>query len=268
MCPKLLEIGPITIYSYGLMVAIGFLTASYLLSRELHRKNMDEKLASTFTLLTLFSGVAGSKLLYLIENWEYTKLAPLEMAFSPSGLTYYGGFFLATISVFVYCKKKGLNFLSIADSISPGLILAYGIARLGCHFAGDGDYGFPTTLPWGTNYSNGTYPPSFAFRDFPEVTSQFPNGIVPDTTLCHPTPVYEFILCALLFFFMWKMRKKIVTSGVMFSLYLVLAGVERLLIEFIRLNSRILFGLSEAQLISVGLIVAGSVLYLSLKPKT
>ncbi len=111
-------------------------------------------------------------------------------------------------SVYLYGKKKGIKFLTIADAISPGLILGYGIGRIGCHLAGDGDYGFPTTLPWGTNYSNGTYPPSVAFRDFPEITGQFPGGIVPDNILCHPTPVYEFIICALICWFLWSIRKK------------------------------------------------------------
>ena len=257
MCPRLLEIGPFTIYSYGLMLAIGFITASYLLTLELKRRNLDPNLGNNVTLLALVGGIAGSKILFLLEHFNLFIADPIGMAFSPSGLTFYGGFILATILIHFYVKKKGIKFFTIADSVSPGLLLGYGIARIGCHLSGDGDYGFPTTLPWGTNYSKGTYPPSAAFRNFPEVTSQFPNGIVPDNTLCHPTPVYEFLLCAVLFAIMWKWRKSLRPDGKMFMLYLVFAGAERFAIEFFRLNPRMAFGLSEAQLIAIVLIVVG-----------
>lgn len=258
MCPRLLDIGPFTIYSYGLMLAIGFIVASSLLTRELRRKLLDPNLGNNITLIALVTGVAGSKMLYLIEHWSEFIADPLGMAFSPSGLTFYGGFLLATLVVYLYVRRKKVNFFAIADATAPGLLLGYGIARIGCHLAGDGDYGFPTTLPWGTDYSNGTYPPSAAFRNFPEITSQFPNGIVPDNTPCHPTPVYELLLCAVFFWILWRMRKTTTPEGKLFMAYLVLAGLERFTIEFIRLNPRVAFGLSEAQLIAIGLMVVGA----------
>lgn len=257
MCPRLLEIGPFTIYSYGLMLAIGFIAASYLLTLELKRRNLDPNLGNNVTLIALVGGIVGSKILFLLEHFNLFIADPFGMAFSPSGLTFYGGFILATILIYSYAKKKGIKFFTIADSVSPGLLLGYGIARIGCHLSGDGDYGFPTTLPWGTNYSKGTYPPSAAFRNFPEITSQFPNGMVPDNTLCHPTPVYEFLLCAVLFALMWKWRKSLRPDGRMFMLYLIFAGSERFAIEFFRLNPRLAFGLSEAQLIALILIAVG-----------
>ncbi|MBI3585706.1 MAG: prolipoprotein diacylglyceryl transferase [Ignavibacteriales bacterium] len=257
MCPRLLEIGPFTIYSYGLMLAMGFIVASYLLTLELKRKNLDPNLGNNVTLIALIGGIAGSKILFLLEHFNLFIADPIGMAFSPSGLTFYGGFILATILIYSYVKKKGIKFFTIADSVSPGLLLGYGIARIGCHLSGDGDYGFPTTLPWGTNYSKGTYPPSAAFKSFPEITSQFPNGIVPDNTLCHPTPVYEFLLCAVLFAVMWRLRKNLKPDGKMFMLYLLFAGAERFTIEFSRLNPRLAFGLSEAQLIALALVALG-----------
>ena len=257
MCPKLLQIGPFPIYGYGLMLAIGFISASYLLTLEFKRRSIDPNLANNVTLLALIGGVAGSKILYLIEHWSSFVLDPIGMAFSPGGLTFYGGLILAALAIYIYGKRKGIKFLVVADSTSPGLILAYGIGRIGCHLAGDGDYGFPTTLPWGTDYSNGTYPPSAAFKGFPEITSQYPHGIVPDTTPCHPTPVYEFILCALIFWFLWHIRKNTKPDGKLFSLYLALAGLERFAIEFFRINPRMSFGLSEAQFISLGLMAVG-----------
>ncbi|MEX2090194.1 MAG: prolipoprotein diacylglyceryl transferase [Bacteroidota bacterium] len=257
MCPRLLEIGPFTIYSYGLMLAVGFIVASYLLGAELKRKNIDPNIGNTVTMIAVVAGIAGSKLLFLIEHWGQFIADPMGMAFSPTGLTFYGGFLLATLMIFLYARNKKVRFFSIADAVSPGLILGYGIARLGCHFAGDGDYGFPTDLPWGTDYSNGTYPPSVAFRGFPEITGRYPGGVVPDNILCHPTPVYELIFCAIIFSILWRYRKSIHGNGRMFTLYLMLAGLERFSIEFLRLNPRIALGLSEAQVIAIGLMIVG-----------
>lgn len=269
MCPRLLEIGPFTIYSYGLMLAIGFIVASSLLTRELLRKRLDPSLGNNITLIALVAGVAGSKMLYLIEHWSEFAADPVGMAFSPSGLTFYGGFILAALAIYFYVRRKKVSFFAVADAVAPGLLLGYGIARIGCHLAGDGDYGFPTSLPWGTDYSKGTYPPSAAFRNFPEVASQYPNGVVPDNTLCHPTPVYEFLLCALFFWVLWRMRKTTTPDGKLFMAYLVLAGLERFSVEFIRLNPRIALGLSEAQIIAVGLMLVGAFgwNYFSRKPQ-
>ena len=257
MCPRLFQIGPFTVYGYGLMLALGFLAGSYLFVGEFKRRKLDPNIANNVTLIALVAGVAGSKILYLIENWSSFIIDPVGMVFNPGGLTFYGGFLLATFSIYVYGRRKGITFFAICDAIAPGLMLGYGIGRLGCHLAGDGDYGFPTTLPWGTDYSNGTYPPSVAFRDFPEITSRFPGGIVPNNIPCHPTPVYEFIICALMCWLLWRMRKKVTPAGKLFMIYLMLAGIERFAIEFLRPNPRIVFGLSEAQLIALALIVIG-----------
>jgi phosphatidylglycerol:prolipoprotein diacylglycerol transferase len=239
------------------MLALGFIGGSYLLVSEFKRRKLDPNIANNITLIALVAGVAGSKILYLIENWSSFVIDPAGMAFNPGGLTFYGGFLLAAISIYIYGRKKGISFLTIGDAIAPGMMLGYGIARLGCHLAGDGDYGFPTTLPWGTDYSNGTYPPSVAFKDFPEITSQFPGGIVPNNMPCHPTPVYEFIICALMCWFLWRIRKKPAPVGKLFTIYLMLAGIERFVIEFLRPNPRIVLNLSEAQLIAIVLIALG-----------
>ncbi|MFA6542459.1 MAG: prolipoprotein diacylglyceryl transferase [Bacteroidota bacterium] len=265
MHPIIYQLGPIKIYSFGLMMGISFLIGNYLLTREFKRKKIKADHASNITLIALIGGVAGSKILYLIENLSEFLADPFGMAFSPGGLTFYGGFILATVSIYFYAKKNEIKFIHIADAIAPALLLAYGIARIGCHLAGDGDYGYPTTLPWGTDYSHGTYPPSYAFRGFPEITSQYPGGIVPDNTLCHPTPIYETIICSLFFLYMWKNKEKWTQDGKMFSVYLVLAGIERFAVEFLRLNPRFIFGLSEAQIFSVILIAIGSIGLFSLK---
>ena len=240
------------------MLAVGFIVASSILTKELTRKGFDPNIGSAITLMAVIFGIAGSKMLYLFENWSDFVQAPFKMAFSPGGLTWYGGFILATIVIAFYMKRKNISFLKIADATSPSLMLGYGIARIGCHLAGDGDYGMPTTLPWGMMYSNGTYPPSASFREFPEIVQKYGvNGVVPDTVLCHPAPLYEFLLGVLLFGVLWKLRTNEYPDGKMFTLYLVLAGGARFLVELIRLNPRILFGLSEAQLISSAIILIG-----------
>ncbi|MCU0452866.1 MAG: prolipoprotein diacylglyceryl transferase [Bacteroidetes bacterium] len=259
MCPKLFQIGPFPIYSFGLMLAIAFLVASYLLTEDFKRRKLNPEIASTVTFLALVLGIVGSKLMHLVENLSAFVANPLQMAFSPGGLTFHGGLILAIIGIYIYVRQKGIPFLVVADAAAPSLMLAYGIGRIGCHLAGDGDYGFPTSLPWGTDYSKGTYPPSIAFRDFPEITSQYPGGIVPDNVLCHPTPVYEFIACAIGFWILWRLRVKLQPAGKLFMLYLIFAGFERLAVEFLRLNPRLWLDLSQAQWISIGLIVAGTV---------
>ena len=258
MYPELFKIGPFTVHSFGLMMAIGFIAASWLLTSELKRKGYDPNMGSTITLIAVIFGVAGSKILYLIEDWSRFVQDPLREAFSPGGLTWYGGFFLATFAIWIYVRRKKIPFLAICDAAAPSLMIGYGIARIGCHLASDGDYGTPTDLPWGMIYSNGTYPPAIALREFPEMVQKYSvNGIIPNDIRVHPAPLYEFIASVFLFGFLWRLRKKESPNGKLFMIYLILYGIERFLVELIRLNPRLVFGLSEAQLISILLIISG-----------
>ncbi len=256
MCPKLFEIGPFAIYSYGLMMGLAFIVASYLLTLEFKRKKIHTDLATEVTLIAIVFGIVGAKLFHLIEIWDTFIKDPIGEAFSPAGLTWYGGFLLAFIAVWINSRRRKIPFLVIADSVAPSLAIGYGIGRTGCHLAGDGDYGIPTTLPWGTNYSNGTYPPSYAFRGT-EIAKAYPDGIVPNDTLCHPTPIYEFILAVIILLVLWKLRKKDSPDGKLFTYFLIFHGIVRFSIEFIRINPKIFLDLSEAQIISVILILAG-----------
>jgi len=258
--PKLFSIGPFTIYSFGLMLGIGFICANLILTSELKRKKLDPNAGGTITLFAVVFGIAGSKILYLIESWDYFIKDPIGMAFSPGGLTWYGGFFLATAMIYLYTKRYKMPFLAVCDAAAPGIALAYGVARVGCHLAGDGDYGVPTSLPWGAIYSNGTYPPSLAFRDFPEIVKKYGvNGVVPDTIRVHPAPIYEFILGVAIFVILWSLRKYNWPNGKIFTVYLMLSAVARFAVEFIRLNPRLMFGLSEAQLLAAVMFVIGLV---------
>jgi prolipoprotein diacylglyceryl transferase len=261
------------------MVGIGFIVASFILTKEFERRKLNPSFATEITLLAIIFGIIGSKLLDLIENWDSFIANPFYRAFSPGGLTFYGGLILATIVIAIYVKRKKISFLFISDAVSPSLILAYGIGRIGCQLAGDGDYGMPTSLSWGTNFANGTVKPSEVLRQFyseqpllavrdhyNELSSQIVRsdqyGVVTrfdEIIRLHPTPVYEFLICTAIFFILWRLRKKDWTDGKIFMLYLIFAGIERLSVEFLRLNPRLLFGLSEAQLISILLILIGSV---------
>jgi phosphatidylglycerol---prolipoprotein diacylglyceryl transferase len=269
MYPKLFTFGPFTVYSFGLMLGLGFIAANLVLSSEMKRKKLDVNAAGTITLFAVIFGIAGSKLLYLFESWNMFMAAPFEMAFSPGGLTWYGGFALAAGMIYLYTRKKSIPFLKVADSASPAIAIAYGIARIGCHLSGDGDYGTPTNLPWGAIYSNGTYPPSAAFRDVPELVKQYGvHGVVPDTIRVHPVPVYEFIIGVIIFATLWRLRNSNWPDGKLFSLFLVVSASARFLVEFIRINPRIAFGLSEAQLLSLVVILIGIVGYSVLTNKT
>ncbi|MBZ0200755.1 MAG: prolipoprotein diacylglyceryl transferase [Ignavibacteriaceae bacterium] len=266
MYPELFHIGPFTVYSYGLMLGIAFLVASWLLNKELERKNINKNYGTEITLLAIVFGIVGSKLFHLLENFSDFLKNPIGMAFNPGGLTFFGGLILAGIAVVIYTRRKKIPFLLLADAAAPALALAYGIGRIGCHLAGDGDYGIPTTLPWGTNYANGTVPPSAMFRGS-EIANSFPGGIVPDTTPLHPTPIYELIVAIIIFSILWKLRKNDWVAGKLFMIYLIFTGTARLLVETIRLNPRYIFNLSEAQIISVFMIFGGviGVIYFSKK---
>ena len=258
MYPELFKIGPFTVYSYGLMLGIAFITASWILTKEIERKKLNANIATEITILAIIFGIIGAKLFHLFENFDAFLEDPVGMAFSPGGLTFFGGLIVAVMAIWIYARKKKIPFLYLADAAAPALALAYGIGRIGCHLAGDGDYGIPTDLPWGTNYENGTVPPSVMFQGS-EIAQNYPDGILPDNTPLHPTPIYEFLICLLIFGILWRLRKNEWVQGKLFMFYLIFISIERFSVEFIRLNPRLLFGLSEAQLISVVLFTVGAI---------
>lgn len=265
--PVLFKIGPVKVYSYGLTMGIAFLVANYVLVREFKRRGFGADFANQVTILAVVLGLAGSRILSLIENWGDFLKDPIGMALATGGLTWYGGFILALVVIAWVIRRKKLRFLSVADAVAPALLLGYGIGRIACHVSGDGDYGIPTKLPWGVDYAHGVAPPSIAFRYMPQIEARYPGGIVPNNILCQPTPLYEFLACVGLFFILWKLRKKMEPAGTLFMLYLVFAGAERFLVEFIRLNPRLLFGLSEAQLWSIPMMIVGLIGFFYLRSK-
>jgi phosphatidylglycerol:prolipoprotein diacylglycerol transferase len=262
------------------MLGIAFLLGGYILSLELKRKKLNPDIGQWITILAVVFGIAGAKLLFLLEEWDAFIRDPVGMAFSPGGLTWYGGFIVAMIAVFLYIRSKKVPFLKVWDCLGIALILAYGVGRIGCHLSGDGDYGIPTTLPWGTIYAQGTAKPATMLRGYFErhpdeakVWHYDSLRVIPagtdrmghrysrfdELTPLHPTPIYELLMGVAGFLLLWKLRTRPYPDGKLFMIYLMLASVFRFSIEFLRLNPRLAFGLSEAQLFSVALFFVGFV---------
>lgn len=223
-------------------------------------------LVSEFTMAAAIGGLLGAKMFHMFEYWNDFVADPIGMFFSGSGLTMYGGLIVGAIAVLWYGKKNNVPPLQLCDANAPGLMLAYGTGRLGCQLAGDGDWGIVNHLPK-PSYLN--FLPDWIW------SYRYPNNVINDGIPiegctgqhCYqlaegvfPTPLYESITCILLFFLLWSMRKKISTPGIMFSWYLLFNGIERFLVELIRINAKYhVAGIdfSQGQLISLLLIVAG-----------
>jgi phosphatidylglycerol:prolipoprotein diacylglycerol transferase len=280
MIPILLDLGPIKVYSFGLMLALGFLAGSSVLTHELKRRKIKPDYGTWITLLAVLFGIGGAKLLYLLENWEIVRHDLIGETFNPGGLTWYGGFVLALAAVTVYVRLKKVSFLKVWDCLGIALMIGYGVGRIGCHLAGDGDYGTPTTLPWGTIYAQGIVKPSTQLNDYfaahPAEAQQWkydslrtvragvdrrgmPFSRFDEVTPLHPTPLYEFLLGLLGYLLLTRLQHRRWPPGTLFMIYLILAGTFRFFIEFLRLNPRLALGLSEAQLIAVPLIVLGAI---------
>lgn len=239
MIPILFQIGPFKVYSYGLMLALGFLVTGALFKRELKRAKMSPELGDPIIIGTMLGGILGAKIYSVIEGFKEAGMSSLKGMFSGAGLVWYGGFIGALIVVFAITKRKNAPFLRVLDIMAPLVILGYAFGRMGCFLSGDGDYGPPTDLPWGM---------------------AFPNGIVPTSERVHPTPLYEIILSLLIFAYLWKVRTKYTQRGRMLGLFLIFAGIERFVTEFWRLTAKVAFGITMAQYISMVAIVVGLIM--------
>ena len=257
MYPVILEIGPIKIYSFGLMLVTAFYTCYGLLYLEMKRLKYDTEIASDIIFWSAVGGVLGAKIYYLIENLDRTIQDPIGMIFSGSGLVFLGGLIGSIICVSIVLKNRNLPWYLFADIIAPLIMIGYAIGRLGCFLVGD-DYGLPSSLPWAVSFPEGLPPTtisSFAAY-YPWIDT---SGINSEVFKVHPTQLYESAVGILLFFFLWSRRKKNQRAGTMFFSYLLLAGIERFSIEFLRTNEKYLFDtFSGAQMISFLMIFVGS----------
>jgi prolipoprotein diacylglyceryltransferase len=223
-------------------------------------------------------GLLGAKLFHFLERprsiVEFFENPSLSALFS--GLTIYGGLILGTWFVYMYCKRHELGFAHVADSVAPGLMLAYGIGRLGCHFSGDGDWGIASTSPVPGVLS--WLPHSFWSFDYPNnvigsgvkmAAGGYPGYGTHLVPAVFPTPLYESLAAFALFGILWAVRSRIERPLVMFGVYMIFNGFERFWIEAIRVNATYdLFGhaITQAQIISV-LTFLGGVLLVAVQLK-
>jgi len=241
------------------MVALALLTAANILQRDFDRRGVE---ADAFLMITVagLAGIAGAKIMHLIDTPDDRVALSLffdrHWLFSQNGLNWlrlgfawFGGFLGGFGAMLVMGWREKLPMWEFLDASSPAACFGYAIGRIGCFLSGDGDYGKPTSLPWGMS---------------------FPKGIVPTTERVHPTPLYELVVWCLIGWVLWRLGAKTLKRpmGEIFCLYLILTGAARFLVEIIRINPVWIWGMSSAQVASVACVIAGALLLWRVKSVT
>jgi phosphatidylglycerol---prolipoprotein diacylglyceryl transferase len=231
-----INIGPVILQTFGICFALAFIGAGALIWRRLDELGKPVDWAYEMGFAALIGGIVGARLNFVIENYDAVKNDLFGNIFSGSGLVWYGGAIGGAIAVFLWAWWRGFLGLALLDLAAPALALGYAIGRVGCQVSGDGDYGKDWDGPWAMAY---------------------PDGTEPIDTPVHPTPVYETLAMGLVALLLWRLRDRL-TNGLLFALYLLLSGTERFLVEFIRRNSDVALDLTQAQLISLVMMLAGA----------
>ncbi len=230
------------------------------------------------TLIAAFFGFIGAKIFHILENFGDFLEDPMDMLFSFSGLTMYGGLILGSAAVLYYAKKQGFNIFHVMDACAPGLFLAYGFGRLGCQVSGDGDWGIVNTKPapgwiswlpdwfWAYDYPNNVNNTCNPYTDpssleYIKATLMCDPNNIRLAAPVYPTPLYEAIVNILFFAILWSQRKKFVSPGALFSVYLIFNGLERFFIELIRVNTTLFeigsYHVTQAEIIALCLVILG-----------
>jgi len=266
-----IHIGPLTLGSYGLMVAIGLICAFFILRADFARRGVPAD-AEAIIGVTGLAGLAGSRLYHLLESPREFFADPWPQLFSTMGFAFVGAIIGGFLALVYLARRFRISPLLMLDVASPAAVIGYGIGRIGCLLSGDGDYGVATNLPWGMAFNplqpgspvlgfiqvdHGALNPSYG-RDV--------GGLPLDAIVrVHPTPIYEFLVAILIFWILWRLgargMKKHAPNGIVFAAYLVLTGIARYLVEIIRINPRSFYGLTNAQAASVVSVLAGIGLY-------
>ena len=244
MYPEI-NLGPLTLQSFGLMFALAFLGAGALIAKRFAEIGRPVDWAYEMGFAALIGGVVGSRIYYVAENWDRVSDDLLGNLFSGSGLVWYGGAIGGALAVLAWAWYRGFLGLVLLDVAAPALALGYAIGRVGCQLSGDGDSGEPWDGPWAMAY---------------------PDGTVPTTEEVHPTPVYEALAMGFGAWLLWRLRDRF-RAGILFALYLVYAGGERFLVEFVRRNEDAALGLTTAQLESLAMMLAGLVWVYAVKSR-
>jgi phosphatidylglycerol---prolipoprotein diacylglyceryl transferase len=242
-----IHIGPVTLGTYGLLVATAMLVAFFVLRADFRRREMAVD-AETIIGVTGIVGLIGARVYSLLETPKEFWANPWPMLFSKMGFTWFGALITGMITLWLLARRYRVPMLLMLDCASPAAAIGYGVGRIGCLISGDGDYGTPTSLPWGMS---------------------FPNGIVPTTQRVHPTPIYEFLGAVVIFWILWQIGAGAIAGrrayGRIAGYYLILTGIARFFVEFIRLNPRTIYGLTNAQAVSIVSVVLGVVMLLMLR---
>jgi phosphatidylglycerol:prolipoprotein diacylglycerol transferase len=243
------------ISTYGIMLALGFITANFLLQPEFQRLKYDPKIADNLIIIIAVGGILGAKIFFVWESagewrgWDGFSHA----MFSGGGLTWYGGMIVALLFSYIYLKMKKIPFIKMVDVAVPMMAMGYFFGRMGCLVSGDGCYGIAAPTSW-------PYPFAMAFPDgaapWGDITKMY-NDI---NVRVYNTPLFEGLLSLALFTFFYLIRKKQWPAGLKFATFVLFHSTFRFFIEFIRLNPRDVFGVSQAQFISI-LMVTGAVSY-------
>jgi phosphatidylglycerol:prolipoprotein diacylglycerol transferase len=242
MYPVLFRFGSFEITSFGAMVALGAALGIFLLRHELMRSGVDGGKGTDAALVGVLGGLAGAKLLYVVEHWA----EPLSSTLlSRGGMSWFGGLTGGVLAGLAMVAWQRLPLMTVLSAAAPALTLGQAVGRIGCFLVGD-DYGRPTTLPWGI---------------------AFPEGLPPTTDRVHPTQLYEAAVLFAMMTVLLGLRRRGARNHVVFGSYLLAAGGMRFLIELVRVNEVVFLGLTTAQLFSVALVVLGAWLLVRPSPE-
>jgi phosphatidylglycerol:prolipoprotein diacylglycerol transferase len=238
MYPRLLELGPITIYTYGVLLAAAYLLGLKLAMSRAKKQGLDESRVLDLGIYIIISALVGAKLLLLVTDFRVFVSDPRELlTLARSGGVFYGGLILAVAVALWYIRRIGLPLWTTCDVFAPGIALGHVVGRFGCLFAGC-CYGRPTTKPWGITFTDA----------FAAANVGTPLGVP-----LHPTQLYEAgAELVILLVLLWSERKRHPYAGRTFWLYMLLYAISRFVIEFYRGDDRGTIGIfSTSQFISV-----------------
>jgi len=272
-----LHLGPLTIPTFGLMVATGLLVAAYILQADFNRRRgqlqnysssksaRDERAKDEGFLIIGIAGLAGlmgARLYHVLES-PHELIANPSVLISRFGFAWFGGFLGGFVALAILANRFRIPLLEFLVMCSPAAAVGYAIGRIGCLLSGDGDYGVPTPLPWGMSFPNGLVPTTGTWDPESHSGVCLKYGL-PENCTVHPTPIYEFLIWLVIAAFLWRLGNRALrgagSAGEVFCGYLILTGVARFLIEFIRINPPSFFGLSNAQAASLVSILIGVIL--------
>ena len=257
-----IHIGPLEIPTFGLLMVVAFATAYYALEGEIKRRKIQLD-PYTVVAVVAFAGILGAKIWHIVDtpadrlNADTFKSFGALLSWFRGGFAWFGGFVAGIAALLIIARRNGVNMLTMLDISSFAAAVGYAVGRIGCLISGDGDYGRPTNLPWGMAFPDGLVP------------TTGPSGTCaiygwPQNCAVHPTPIYEFIACVLIGWYVWRRGSRAIQHplgpGVITGEFLVLFGIERFLVEFVRINPHVLWGMSNAQLAALLTIVAGIIL--------